>query len=55
MQPQNNSYRILGLMSGTSLDGVDLAICSFRKDNDWFFKIEPDMSEANGGLNKEVR
>ena len=44
MKPQNNIYRILGLMSGTSLDGVDLAICSFTKDNDWFFKIEKSQT-----------
>ena len=40
MKPQNNFYRVLGVMSGTSLDGLDLAICTFIKKDDWEFKIE---------------
>ena len=33
-------YRVLGIMSGTSLDGVDLACCSFAKnDSSWKFEI----------------
>ena len=35
-----NKYRALGIMSGTSLDGIDLAICSFYKSKEWSFKIE---------------
>ena len=38
-----NVYSILGLMSGTSLDGLDLAYCVFTRSNnssEWTFKIE---------------
>ena len=35
-----NSYHIIGVMSGTSLDGVDLAEITFEKNiNHWSFKI----------------
>ena len=36
---ENVQYRVLGVMSGTSLDGVDLAICTFTKTNKWAFEI----------------
>jgi anhydro-N-acetylmuramic acid kinase len=33
-------YKVIGVMSGTSLDGVDLACCSFTYKNGWQFTIE---------------
>ena len=34
------TYKVIGLMSGTSLDGVDIAYCEFGlNDNKWSFEI----------------
>ncbi len=34
-------YRVIGVMSGTSLDGLDIALCNIKyEDNKWLFEIE---------------
>ena len=35
----NEEYNVIGVMSGTSLDGIDLVYCNFEKLNSWSFKL----------------
>ncbi len=36
----NIIHRVLGVMSGTSIDGLDIVLCNFIKDEKWKFEIE---------------
>jgi anhydro-N-acetylmuramic acid kinase len=35
-----DNYKVIGVMSGTSLDGIDLAYCHLTKKKNWEFKIQ---------------
>jgi anhydro-N-acetylmuramic acid kinase len=34
-----SKYKVIGVMSGTSLDGLDLALIEFELNNFWSFRI----------------
>ena len=34
-----NKYSVIGVMSGTSLDGLDIVYCQLLLDNKWSYNI----------------
>jgi len=47
----SKSYTVIGLMSGTSGDGLDLALCRFSKSTHWNFEI---LASATAPFPKEL-
>ena len=35
----NKNYNVIGVMSGTSLDGIDMTYVHFQKNKFWEYKI----------------
>ena len=41
-----DNYSVIGVMSGTSLDGLDIIKCTFQKGDEWSFKIEKGITKS---------
>ena len=53
---EGKKYKIIGTMSGTSCDGLDIAYCEFwEKKKTWFFKIQKtSFNPFNNELKKKT-
>ncbi len=47
-------YYVIGLMSGTSIDGVDLIYVNFKFDKIWKFKIINSKTYPYSGIWKST-
>ncbi len=52
-----SQYRVIGLMSGSSLDGIDLAYCNFRSNNNaWTFSLaQTECIEWDEAIRDELK
>ena len=57
MNADAQTYKVLGCMSGSSLDGLDLALCNFGlKENNWVWTIEyAETINYNKSLKEKLR
>jgi len=48
-------YKVIGIMSGTSLDGLDIACCEFYKNKSWRYKIiHAETKKYNNNWKKKL-
>ena len=55
---ETNKYSVIGIMSGTSCDGLDITYCDFwKKKNNWFYKLQycEDIEYEKGLKNKLIK
>ena len=51
---KNKSWHVIGVMSGTSLDGVDLVYAKINRDNGYTFNILKKISIVYSDLWKKT-
>lgn len=49
-----STYSAIGIMSGSSLDGVDIAYCRFDKNEKWHFKIVASQTYPLGNFKEKL-